>query len=55
MARTYSSPLLNHICQVIRIKHLAPSTEKSYVTWIKRYIIYHGQEAPKGYGKPRIR
>jgi integron integrase len=54
MARTYSSPLLNQICQVIRIKHLSPSTEKSYVTWIKRYIIYHGKRHPKDMGSQEL-
>ena len=50
MARTYSSPLLNLVCKVIRVKHFAPSTEKTYVAWIKRYIIFNGKRHPKEMG-----
>ncbi len=54
MARTYSSPLLNQVCNVIRTKHLSPSTEKTYVNWIKRYIIFHGKRHPKDMGRREI-
>jgi len=33
--------LLDVVREKIRFKHYSYATESSYVSWIKRYIIYH--------------
>ena len=33
--------LLNQIRDVIRLKHYSYSTEKTYVHWARRYILFH--------------
>lgn len=48
--RTYTSPLLNLVCTVMRTRHYSSSTERSYVAWIKRYIVFHGKRHPKEMG-----
>jgi site-specific recombinase XerD len=38
--------LLDQVRDICRLKHLARSTD-SYVSWIKRYILFHGKRHPK--------
>ncbi len=33
--------LLDQVRDAIRLKHYAYSTEKAYVYWAKRFILYH--------------
>ncbi|WP_198931480.1 MULTISPECIES: phage integrase N-terminal SAM-like domain-containing protein [Desertifilum] len=33
--------LLEQVRDVIRLKHYSYQTEKSYINWIKRYILFH--------------
>ena len=46
--------LLDKVRQCIRLKGYSIRTEKSYVSWIKRYIIFHGKQHPQDMGKPEI-
>lgn len=39
--------LLEQVRDVIRLKHYSYKTEKSYVNWIKRYILFHDKRHPK--------
>ncbi len=39
--------LLEQVSDVIRLKHYSYKTEKSYINWIKRYIIFHNKRHPK--------
>jgi integron integrase len=48
------SELLNNIRNKIRLKHYSYQTEKSYVSWAKRYIYFHNKKHPKDMGKPEI-
>ena len=32
------------------MKHYSPKTEKTYVGWIKRYILYHDKKHPREMG-----
>ncbi len=34
----------------VRCKYYAPSTERVYRFWIRRYILYHGKNHPKDLG-----
>ena len=46
--------LLDHVRDVLRIKHYSYRTEQTYVDWIKRYIIFHKKRHPKDMGAPEI-
>lgn len=46
--------LLEIVRDKIRIKHYSYSTEKSYVSWIKRYILFHNKKHPIEMGKMEI-
>ena len=43
--------LLDQVRSVIRLKHYSIRTGKSYVSWIKRYIIFHDKRHPTDMGK----
>jgi Phage integrase, N-terminal SAM-like domain len=45
-----SKKLLDQVRDVIRRKHHSSRTEKSYVDWIQRYILFHGKRHPKEMG-----
>ncbi len=46
--------LLDRVRDAIRLKHYALSTEKTYVSWIKRFILFHDKRHPKDMGVPEI-
>ena len=46
--------LLDIVREKIRVKHYSYSTEKSYVGWIKRYILFHNKKHPIEMGKIEI-
>jgi hypothetical protein len=46
--------LFEQVSDVIRIKHYSYKTEKSYVNWIKRYIIFHDKRHPQEMGGREI-
>ena len=46
--------LLDQTRDIIRLKHYSIRTEESYISWIKRYILYHGKKHPKEMGKNEI-
>jgi integron integrase len=41
-----SSPLLNKLRAVIRLRNYSIRTEYAYVSWVKRYILFHGKRHP---------
>lgn len=42
----YGSPFLNKVRDVIRTRQFTYSTEKTYIGWVYRYIIFHGKRHP---------
>jgi site-specific recombinase XerD len=46
--------LLYRVRQRIRLKGYSIRTEKSYVSWIKRFILFHGKRHPRDMEKPEI-
>jgi integron integrase len=46
--------LLDQLRDAIRLKHYSYSTEKTYVHWAYRFIVYHGKRHPKDMGAPEI-
>ncbi|MCI0549381.1 MAG: integron integrase, partial [Anaerolineae bacterium] len=46
--------LLEQVSDAIRIKHYSSRTEKTYMDWIKRYILFHKKRHPKDMGAEEI-
>lgn len=46
--------LLDQVRDTTRLKHYSMSTEETYVTWIKRYVLFHHKRHPKDMGGPEI-
>ncbi|NJK49030.1 integron integrase [Candidatus Gracilibacteria bacterium] len=46
--------LLEQVSDVIRLKHYSYKTEKSYINWIKRYILFHNKRHPRDMGGEEI-
>jgi len=46
--------LLDRVRSAIRVRHMARSTEKHYVHWIRRYILFHNVRHPSEMGKEEV-
>jgi integron integrase len=46
--------LLEVVSDTIRRKHYSHRTEKSYLQWIKRYVIFHQKRHPREMGKAEV-
>ena len=46
--------LLDMVRQRIRLKGYSIRTEISYVSWIKRFVLFHGKRHPRDMGKSEI-
>ncbi|MEA2102600.1 MAG: integron integrase [Thermodesulfobacteriota bacterium] len=46
--------LLDEVQNVIRRRHYSIRTEQTYVSWIKRYVLYHHMRHPREMGKDEI-
>ena len=49
-----SKKLLDRVRDAIRLKHYSIRTEGSYVSWIRRYILFHGKRHPNEMGAPEV-
>ena len=47
--------LLDKVRAVARMRHLSTRTEKAYVSWIRRFILFHQKRHPREMGEPEIR
>src|SRR5215510_4759674 len=47
--------LLDEVRDVARMRHFSLRTEHAYVTWIKRYILFHQKRHPREMGEAEIR
>ena len=52
---TRTSPFLNQVRQVLRLKHMSRRTEASYLHYVVDYIRFHGRRHPQEMGVPEIR
>jgi len=48
------SPFLENIRQVLRTKHYSIQTEKAYLTWIKRFILFNQKRHPVDMGEEEV-
>ena len=46
--------LLDRVREEMRLRHYSLRTEKTYIEWIKRYIIFHDKRHPSGMGETEI-
>ena len=46
--------LLDHVSDVIRLKHYSIKTEETYLNWIRRYIRFHKKRHPAKMGEEEI-
>jgi len=46
--------LLDRIRLVIRARHYSPKTEKAYVSWVRRFVLFHGKRHPEALGEAEI-
>jgi len=48
------SPLLERLREAIRVRHYSIRTERSYVQWVKRFILFHNKRHPAEMGTDEI-
>lgn len=48
--RELTSPFLDSLREVIRVRHYSIRTEKAYVGWARRFILFHNKRHPKDMG-----
>lgn len=48
------SRLLEQVRLALRRKHYALSTERCYLQWIRRFILFHGKRHPRHMGTPEV-
>ena len=46
--------LLERVRHAIRVRQYSISTEKTYISWIKRFILFHDKRHPTEMEKPEI-
>jgi integron integrase len=46
--------LLDQVRQLTRLRHYSYKTEKTYVRWVKRYIVFHGLRHPREMGAAEV-
>jgi len=46
--------LLEELRQQLRLRHRSPSTERSYVGWVRRFVLFHGKRHPSELGSEEI-
>jgi integron integrase len=46
--------LLDRVREAIRARHYSRRTEKAYVAWVRRFILFHGKRHPAEMGAPEI-
>lgn len=46
--------LLDRVRQAIRVRHYSRRTERAYVAWIRRFIVFHGKRHPRDLGEHEV-
>jgi integron integrase len=45
---------MERVRQAIRVRHYSRRTEEAYVTWIRRFIVFHGKRHPSDLGASHV-
>jgi integron integrase len=48
------SRLLDRVRAAVRVRHYSRRTEKAYVAWIRRFIVFHEKRHPREMGAPEV-
>src|SRR5467141_2264921 len=52
---SYPRPrLLDRVRDAVRARHYSRRTEKAYVAWTRRYVLFHGRRHPSEMGAPEL-
>lgn len=54
-SREKTAKLLDQVRTVARLKHYSVKTERAYVIWIKRFILFHRKRHPAEMAETEIR
>src|SRR5712692_10274447 len=46
--------LLDRVRIALRTKHYSLRTEEAYVSWVRRYVLFHGKRHPREMGELQI-
>ena len=46
--------LLDRVRATVRARHYSRKTEKAYVAWIRRFIVFHGKRHPREMGAAEV-
>ena len=46
--------LLDRVREEIRTRHYSRRTEEAYVSWIRRFIVFHGKRHPRDLGEVEV-
>ncbi len=46
--------LLDRVRQAMRLRHMSPRTEEAYVSWIRRFILFHDKRHPDEMGAREV-
>lgn len=46
--------LLDRVRTAVRLRHYSGRTEKAYVAWIRRFIVFHEKRHPSEMGAPEV-
>jgi integron integrase len=49
-----SPKLLEQVRRECRIRHYSPRTEQAYVSWVRRFIVFHGKQHPRDLGEADV-
>src|SRR3954468_17440986 len=54
MAEPASPTPLGAVRQAVRVRHYSLRTERAYVQWIKRFVVFHGRRHPRELGPDAV-
>lgn len=55
MELNQATTLLGRVRETIRYKHYSIRTERSYVEWVRRFVLFHGRRHPREMGAAEVR
>jgi len=47
--------LLDRLKAALRLRHYSPRTEEAYVSWVRRFVVFHGRRHPREMGVSELR
>jgi hypothetical protein len=45
---------MSEVRAAIRVRHYSIRTERAYMDWIRRFILYHGKRHPRDMGEAEV-